>query len=691
MCVTPSAASSRRWGTFASGTVITLALLICCVPALVYAQAAQDAPSAAQPNADPEAEPVKYSARGHVTQATPSAEQLTTAESRDLTRHMGPTFSYVETLPGVVPVFSGVPYVIVRGASPGGSLTYYDGMQLPALFHLALGPSIVDPWLAGPMRLFSAAAPTRFAAHSGAVMDQLGPSTQALATPLRSLELSLLDTAGRLNVPTGHGALAISFRYGNPSLMLRALGLDATLGYHDFQVRYQTALSAHTQLTLVLLGAEDHLGERTVPADDIDLAFQRVMARLTTRVANVELGSQLVLSNDDSKLGQAAQGHALRATESVYAQWRDERWRLRAGADLSSALVLTLQGRTGATLSRDFALDPEDFVAGQPFTSVPSRNLIGAYTELHLMPVPLLHIELGLRADGFSAGSYFEGALSPMLRASLRPSDQLELHAAAALTNRPHSSPVPIPGLTDLMLDRGLERAFQSELGGSLRLGQLVELELTLFYHRYYDAVYMELILDCQGNTSPELTPRIFEMTPGASICRGAALPTADGETYGVEMFAKRDLTQRLSGYLSYTLSFADAVARDGTPFVPQSDVRHMLNMLVKYDLGRGFTLGARLHLRTGKMAVNTAYEARSQRFLRFEYRLPGFLRLDLRLSYAFAVSFGAIELSLALQNATFSREAIKRDCYARGVEIECVVDYQPYIVLPNFNVRADF
>jgi hypothetical protein len=242
------------------------------------------------------------------------------------------------------------------------------------------------------------------------------------------------------------------------------------------------------------------------------------------------------------------------------------------------------------------------------------------------------------------------------------------------------------------MLDKGLEQALQTELGASLALGDWAQLELTLFYHHYRDMVYMELILDCQGNTSPDIVPRLFESgVAPTSICRSAGLPTADGETYGAEVFLKRDLTERLSGYFSYTLSFAQAIARDGTAFVPQSDVRHLINTVLQLDLGHGLAFGTRLHFRTGKVAVNTAYDPVTQRFLRFEYRLPTFLRWDLRLSYNFAVSFGRLEISLAIQNATFSREATNRNCVAVGRQIDCEVDYQPYIVLPNLGVRADF
>ena len=154
-----------------------------------------------------------------------------------------------------------------------------------------------------------------------------------------------------------------------------------------------------------------------------------------------------------------------------------------------------------------------------------------------------------------------------------------------------------------------------------------------------------------------------------------------------------------MSGFVSYTLSFASATARDGTTFTPQADVRHLFNAVLRYDFGNGLSLAARMQVRTGKMAVNTILNIPRRRLYRLEYRLPNFVRLDVRLAYAFRVSFGRMEVALGLQNATFSREATNRDCmaapsgdptlYPQGVV--CEVDYQPFIALPNLGLRADF
>jgi hypothetical protein len=638
-----------------------------------------------------------YSARASVNEQPETSEQFSEPELHTLQHDLGSAFSIAESLPGIVPVFSGVPYLIIRGATPSGSPTYYDGMEVPTLFHLALGPGIVDPVLQGDLHFYPGPAPARYGARIGGLIEQDGPDPSALRDPQRSLRLSLLDTSGLLNLPTQDGALSISWRYGNAGPMLSALGLNATLSYFDYQLRYEGTLGAHTRFALALLGAGDQLGDRDAPQDDIQLSFHRLLARITEREREFEYGAQLVLGADFSTLGQQLSGHDARATSDLYVQWQHARTRLRTGLKLVSAAVTLTRGpemQASADASRidRTPLVPEDFLAGQPYTNVPTRSLFENYAELHLEPWSRWSFDLGLRAELWLAGSKADMAISPGLRVRRRLTDWLDLHAAFSISHKPHTSPLPIPGLDDVSLDPGVETAWQSEAGTSVRLGSFGELDLTLFYHRYVDVVYLELILDCQGNSDPTAAQAILSRGNALnSICRQAGLPTANGEAHGAEVFLRRDFSRRLSGFLSYTLGFASATAQDGTKFTPQSDVRHLINAVLRYEFSHAFTVGLRMQYRTGKMAVNTFLDSAEGRVTRVEYRLPGFLRLDLHASYAWPVSFGRLEASLGIQNATFSREATSRDCLPAAAGPTCQIDYQPYIVLPNIGLRADF
>jgi hypothetical protein len=146
-----------------------------------------------------------------------------------------------------------------------------------------------------------------------------------------------------------------------------------------------------------------------------------------------------------------------------------------------------------------------------------------------------------------------------------------------------------------------------------------------------------------------------------------------------------------LSGFATYTLGFADGIAADGTPFTPQFDVRHLLNLVLGYDWGGGFSTGTRVHFRTGKSAVNTFYDLIQSRYERYEVRLPSFFRADVHVSYRFETALAPMTATLGIQNVTFSSEATKRDCFLdRALQIQCEVDYQPAIVLPNVGLRVE-
>jgi hypothetical protein len=49
----------------------------------------------------------------------------------------------IQLLPGVVAPIAGLPLWSIRGASPGTTGFYLDGMRLPQLFHLLIGGGVV--------------------------------------------------------------------------------------------------------------------------------------------------------------------------------------------------------------------------------------------------------------------------------------------------------------------------------------------------------------------------------------------------------------------------------------------------------------------------------------------------------------------------------------------------------------------
>ena len=86
----------------------------------------------------------------------------------------------------------------------------------------------------------------------------------------------------------------------------------------------------------------------------------------------------------------------------------------------------------------------------------------------------------------------------------------------------------------------------------------------------------------------------------------------------------RRALTERLHGWLSYTLSWNERALGGGVIGPSDWDQRHVVNLVLGYRW-RGFTFGGRAHFNTGRpvLVSNAAGET-------FQ-RLPPFYQIDLR------------------------------------------------------------
>ncbi|HMI91642.1 MAG TPA: TonB-dependent receptor [Polyangiales bacterium] len=647
--------------------------------------------------------------------AKPQAEHTLDAhENAALRRSLGDSFNPVEALPGTVPVFSGVPYLLVRGAPPAGTAQYYDDVPVPALFHLALGPEITHSSLIGGLIFHPGVAPARYGRRTGAVLVARPPSTPSFGRPIAGeLEARLLDAHAL--VRAREPAIAVHGRLGYPNLLLNAIDSNAVLSYWDYFARIDHAIDARDQVTLLVFGAGDRVGDRLEPDDDIALQFHRALARLTRVLPKLAVSGQVYAGYEQGVLGPDLRAEMLRVGPSTWLELQPGgSTRVRVGLDMEAKLARVRHEKndedvaTGGPNAEPGSPDgflpdavdeeasltsgPEDIVDRAPLTGRAERNAAGAYAELALSPADPIEVELGVRSDGWVIADRSERALDPRALVRVRPLSWLGLHAGAGTAHQAAVSPIPIPGLSDLELDYGLQRAIQTEAGAELQLPGSFALSATGFFHRFSRLVFLELIVDCEGNSDP-VAPLLFGPGLGRRVplCEQQGLPRGDGQAYGAELLLRRSLLERFSGWISYTLAWGEATAGDGTEFVPQYDVRHVLNAVLTQDWGAGFSSGLRLHYRSGKPAVNTVFDFSEFTFDRLHTRLPPFFRADVTFAYEWPVSFGKLALSLQFLNATFSREATKRDCsLSTNLRVVCEIDYQPAIVLPNVGLRAE-
>jgi hypothetical protein len=637
------------------------------------------------PESAEEATEATYGAKGRVAQLETTQLHLTPDETRDLPGAFGDPFRVVDALPGVVPAISGLPYVYVRGAPPAGTNYYYDSIQVPVLFHLALGPAVVHPAMIGAVDFYPAVAPTRYGRYTGGVLAG-GYSDRARPHAFGGeVELRLIDVNGMVEVPVGQGSLRLAGRYGYPGLILSVFSPDTILAYWDYQARLDLPLNDHDTFQLTWFGSFDRAGNETEDEGEssITLEFHRLEARILREVGRFELGSALLLGYDRSLIDDGLQAVSARIGPRVFALYRGQGGvRVRAGADF--------MGIAGGI---DVPVDQEEATLGITtplYADVAGRSISGIYAELHAPLAERFDLDAGVRSDVWLTGSRAEVAADPRATLTYRASAGVALHVAAGLAHQPAVFLIPLPGIADVGLDYGLQDAVQTEAGISLDLPSALSLESQLYVQRFTDMILPDLAID----QSDECSTLPAEVASMATRCN-AGFPRASAWAYGLEAMLRRDSHEALSGWLSYTLGYASAQAEAGFDFTPSFDVRHVGNLVLQYRLGGGFMAGTRLHYRSGKVASTTFLRDVP---IRYEQRLPGFFRADAQVSYAWATHWGQLRLALEWFNATLSREPTDIECHD-GVDVganplmatPCTVMYAPALFFPNLGLRAEF
>jgi outer membrane receptor protein involved in Fe transport len=652
-------------------------------PASTPAAAAPAQPAAHEPAA--QTTPT-FSARARVAKARANQQRLESEVMRDLPGAFGDPFRVLDTLPGVVLFFSGLPYVYVRGAPPSGTVYYYDDIQVPALFHLALGPAVVHPTMIGDVDFYPSVAPARYGRFTGGVLAGETCAAPCVTSSGGEAELRLIDVNGMVQTPLGDGgSLRVAGRFGYPGLILSALSPNVALSYWDYQTQLALPLNATDHVELTWFGSYDYAGERnaSTPGQGLTLEFHRAEARLIRKLDRFEFATMLQGGYERSALQRQFEVSAFRLGPRAYVAWHDAAGvRLRVGGDFL--------GTTGHL--RD--LDTEDLnnldFANPNYASVAARSMGGVYGELHLPLSARLDLDTGLRGDVWFTGTRAEGAVEPRATLSFRPLDPLTLHAAIGLGHQPAVFLIPLPGIADVGLDRGLQQAIQSEAGAALELGEGLRLESQFYLQRFTNMILPDAVLD-----AAETCGGLPLGADGLFGCNRKAAPRSSVWAYGLELFLRRDPSKDLSGWFSYTLGWADAHAEAGYDFTPSFDIRHVLNLVLQYRLGHGFSMGGRLHYRSGKVAAHTFVR---ETLVHYEQRLPGFFRADAEVAYRWPTSWGSMRVAAEWLNLTISREASGISCQD-GVLIgknplsatPCTVHLAPAIFFPNVGVRAQF
>jgi TonB family protein len=610
----------------------------------------------------------------------PGRMTLGRAEVRELPGAFGDPFRAVEVFPGVTPIFTGVPFFYVRGSPPGNVGYFLDGVRVPLLFHVALGPSVIHPGLVDRVDIYPGGYPARYGRFGGAVV------TAETTAPRRELRgegnVRLFDAGALIEAPIagGRGNVLVGGRYSYTAAMLSLFAPEVSLQYWDYQARGSFDLDSRWRLGALVFGAYD-LFQSDADEASIGTQFHRLDLRAEHTpdpATRLRVAATIGLDRSAAEDPNSPDTSDSAILDDRLAGVRFELERrlspgllVRAGADVNlddyRISEVELNDDDSAGTAPEVFYSRSDFMSGLrgDFVWEPERGVV---------------ITPGLRADLYWSGAHGAVAFEPRIAAEFAVGRRVTLAHTFGIAHQAPSFVVPIPGLVLSDLRDGLQRSLQSSAGVSVRPGSGFQIGLTVFHN-----VFLNLT-DFLGTWT--LRERAFSRDEDERLDIRSM-----GQAYGLELLVKRPFSNRFSGYLAYTLSRSTR-SLGGDHTVANFDRTHVVHAALAYDLGRNWRSGARFSAYTGVPAQHDDSDFDENDPLSLlavpaERRGPPFWRLDLRLEKRWLIDRRGRYWAFVVEmlNSTLNREVPFLTCGADG----CTGDPIGPVTIPSIGAEVFF
>jgi hypothetical protein len=600
------------------------------------------APGASPSPSPPKPKPLEVDVHGEVP--APGVTSISRAEVRLLPGAFGDPFRAIESLPGVTPLASGVPFFYVRGAPPGNVGYFLDGIRVPLLYHIGLGPSVVHPAIVDHVDLYPGGYPARFGRYAGGIVS--GETRDPTNEWHGEGNIRIVDAGAMVEGPLGSaGSFFASGRVSYTGLLLSAISSSLDLGYWDYSARATVHVTPRDDLTIFAFGARDYLSDTDDKTHEkrtlFNTTFHRVDLRYDHRFGGPEDRIRQAITLGVDHTGFDATDEAKKKDPTASPGVSD--YLIASRTEITKRASPTVLVRAGLDVQVDvYEADLADaFRDAKGFTSYFSSRpdlVMGARADAVINVTPRLEVTPGLRMDFYASKGASALGVDPRLAARFAVTKTLRLVQAHGLASQPPSFILPGPGFQP-SLGGGLQRSFQSSAGIEADLPLDITATATVFRDAFFN------MTDALG-TNP---------VPG----NGRGFPASFdqrslGSSIGLEILVRRRLTRSLGGFLAYTLSRSDREL--GRRSAPSSfDRTHVFNAALGYDFGKGYKAGTRLMFYTGYPAP-TAVAGETT-------RLPPFFRFDWRAEKRWRVGRGWVSLVLEMENSMLAKETLQQQC----------------------------
>ena len=607
--------------------------------------------------------------------------RIESAQATVIPGTQGDTVKVVQNLPGVARSAAGSGDLIIWGASGSNTRAYVDGIVTPRVFHTGGVRSTIGPELVEAIELAPGGYGPRWGRAVGGLVSVQTKSLSSITGVHGHVAADVLDGSASVSAKLADGVWAaaagryswLDHTFGN-AVDESARALVPIPRYWDYQAKLQLAPGVDDELAVLAFGSGDDV-ERTSNLSDPSSAsseqtfeqYHRVGAvwrRARADGSTIEVTPWLGTDHHE----RIAKRGDVPATETR-TLWRGgltvgdrlplASWlRLAWGVDLE--VVDAKLSRDGSVTEppregdvRVFGAPFDDRTNGDRWSVVLAgrglgRRLAGERGPVESEPGRRLDTTVvdGDRAQpprgdepviGFSD---IDVALDPRLEIRWRAAQWLAIEAAAGLYTQP-----PDPAeLSSVFGNPRLEPAHGQHflLATKLEPIERLELEVTGFFTR----------LDQLATRSAQPSPPIAKATEAHG----------QGRTFGMQAFLRYAWEDVVFGWVSYTLMRSE---RRDTPDSAwrlfDGDQTHVLAAVASWNIGAGFSAGARFRYATGfaRTPVTGAYfNARDGLHVptygtHNSERMPEFMQLDLRVAWRREFAPVTLSVYLDVQNVT--------------------------------------
>lgn len=607
--------------------------------------------------------------RKEVTRTT-----ITVAEVQRVPGTQGDTLKVVQNLPGVArPAFNGGALVI-RGTSPQESGVFLDGLRIPILYHFGGLTSVYNSDLLEAVDYL----PGNFSAYYGDITGGVinvrsrEPRTDRLHA---TVGISLIESNAVVEGPiTDTLSFAIGGRRSYIDLVLKAVPFDddslqVAPRYYDAQAKLVWKPSRRHTFTLQGLTSRDRLALLLdQPADgdpsvngglDVTTGFNQLRLRHQFREGKLTLDTHGLVGNTilDFQIGE--RGLRIASTD-LY---------LRPTVEYAFNDNVTVAGGLDvvANLANVTASIQQPPREGEPPSPLVTEDLINidgkftqyypsAWAEVRWRPIQDLLVVPGIRTESyiFTDQQEVKRTVNPRLAVRYALTETLTLKGGAGVYHSPPVQDEPSTGFGNP--DLGAKRSLQYSVGAEWQARPEWFVGSEVFYNDLDDLIVRSNARVVRnGESVPE------------NLKNGGV-----GRIYGFELLVRRALTDRLFGWISYTLSRSERRDAPGARWRKfDNDQTHVLTAIASYKLPKGWEVGARFRFASGNPTTPVLGSKRDDTtdvFIPYyglvnSQRLPSFNQLDIRVDKNLVFDTWNLDLYLDLTNA-YNNQSVEGVAY---------------------------